>query len=250
MTSPVTPPDSERLPTSPTPPDPDCLPPGVTESFDCFLDCQSLIEQATDLSPPLIPLPDNLLPMSVPMTPSPGHSSPVVSAPVDLSREGPSDAFCVPSDTGGHTLIVEGLPGCPYRMTSYREESPPTFPRVYQGTRVSSLIGSVSGGVDPYDGQTGRYIGSLTATARCWPDGIQSSSLRTVCDVAQPDVIGSYAFGTRYALGPEIFPSEVINVIAPVPRIHRAATHMSAMSLWRPPVGPGAPGPMPGYSYK
>ena len=71
-TSPVTPPELESLPTSPIPPDPDCLPPGETGSFDSLLDCQSLIEQSTDLSrltKLLIPLPDDLilLPVSVPM---------------------------------------------------------------------------------------------------------------------------------------------------------------------------------------
>ena len=54
----------------------------------------------------------------------------------------------------------------------------------------------------------------------------------------------------RLAFGPEIFPSEAINVVAPVPQVHRAATQMSAMGVWRPLVGPGVPGPMPGYSYK
>ena len=54
----------------------------------------------------------------------------------------------------------------------------------------------------------------------------------------------------RLAFGPAIFPSEAINVVALVSQVHRAATHMSAMGLWRPPVGQGAPGPMPGYSYK
>ena len=46
----------------------------------------------------------------------------------------------------------------------------------------------------------------------------------------------------------ELFPSEAVNTVAPVPRVHRAATQMSAMDLCRPPVGPVVPGPMPGYS--
>ena len=112
-TSPLTPHESESLPISPIAPDPDCLPPGATGSFDSILDCQSLIEQATylsQLSTPLIPLPGDIiqLPMIVPRPklPSPEHNSPKVSltldvyTPVDLSREGPFDTFCVPSDTG------------------------------------------------------------------------------------------------------------------------------------------------------
>ena len=35
--------------------------------------------------------------------------TPDVAAPVDLSREGPFEVFCVPSDTVGHPLISEGL---------------------------------------------------------------------------------------------------------------------------------------------
>ena len=53
----------------------------------------------------------------------------------------------------------------------------------------------------------------------------------------------------RLAFGPELYPSEAVNIVAPVPRVHRAATQMSAMGLWRPPVGPGVPGPMPVSSY-
>ena len=53
----------------------------------------------------------------------------------------------------------------------------------------------------------------------------------------------------RLALGPELFPSEVVNVVAPLPRVHRTATQMSAMGLWRPPVGPGVPGSMPVSSF-
>ena len=60
-TSPVMPLDSGSLPTSL---DLESLPPGATGSFDSLLGCQALIEQATDLSrlsPPLIPLQDDLL---------------------------------------------------------------------------------------------------------------------------------------------------------------------------------------------
>ena len=30
-----------------------------------------------------------------------------------------------------------------------------------------------------------------------------------------------------------------------IPRAQRAAKFMAAMGLWRPPLGPGAPGPLP-----
>ena len=79
---------------------------------------------------PFIPLPDDLLlpPLPVPLRlqSSPGCQSPVEpvdSSLMDLSRDGPFDAYCVPSDTGNHLLISDGLPGCPYHMTSYRDET-------------------------------------------------------------------------------------------------------------------------------
>ena len=45
----------------------------------------------------------------------------------------------------------------------------------------------------------------------------------------------------RLVLVPKLFPSEAVNVVA---QLHRVATQMRAMGLWRPPVCPGAPGLM------
>ena len=43
----------------------------------------------------------------------------------------------------------------------------------------------------------------------------------------------------RLAFGLEVFPSEAVNVISPVPRAHRATHYMSAMGLRWPPGGLG-----------
>ena len=37
----------------------------------------------------------------------------------DVSREGPFDAYSYLMDTGDSPLVTTGLPGCPYRITSY-----------------------------------------------------------------------------------------------------------------------------------
>ena len=37
----------------------------------------------------------------------------------DIAREGPFDAFASPMDTADSPLVTTGLPGCPYRITSY-----------------------------------------------------------------------------------------------------------------------------------
>ena len=39
----------------------------------------------------------------------------------DFSREDPFEAYCVPMDTEDCPLVATGLPGCPYRITSYTD---------------------------------------------------------------------------------------------------------------------------------
>ena len=48
----------------------------------------------------------------------------------------------------------------------------------------------------------------------------------------------------RLAFGQEQFCSVAIQAISTLPRVRRAANYMAAMGLWRPPGGPGAPGPV------
>ena len=74
-TSPVTPPVSRELPTSPATLGSDTLPPRTTGSLDSLIGgpamSRSLIEQATvlsRLSPPLISLPDDLLLLPLPVS--------------------------------------------------------------------------------------------------------------------------------------------------------------------------------------
>ena len=46
-------------------------------------------------------------------------------------------------------------------------------------------------------------------------------------------------------VGHVVFPAEEIAMLYMTPRVQRAAKYMAAMGLWRPPSGPGAPGPVP-----
>ena len=147
-TSPVTPPDTRSIQSSPVTPAPGSLLSEATGYFDGIFGSPVTSLSITDyvadlslLSEPLIPLLDELLllPVPVPMLPqpSPGGQPPmepialVVPSSVALSHERPFDAYCEPGDTGEHQLISNGLPGCPYRMTTYREEDvahvDPTF---------------------------------------------------------------------------------------------------------------------------
>ena len=49
----------------------------------------------------------------------------------------------------------------------------------------------------------------------------------------------------RYSVDYVVFPVEEVDKLSVMPRAQRAAKYMTAMVLWRPPSGPGAPGPLP-----
>ena len=235
----TTTPHVARLPA----PGPESLPLGAPASLDSLLAYDiTLLDPDTDLSllaVPLLPLPDDLLFLPViaseqPLTPAERPSPqeplpPVASPPRDLSREGPLDAFCDPSDTGDHPLISDGLPGCPYRMTSYARTDIADVDPVF--------------GLQLHHPRFLEYIGAPELQFQ------HDASLMT----SNLQVLGQFVTSLnrmssevlRLAFGPEVFPSEAVNVISPVPRAHRAAHYMSAMGLWRPPGGPGIPGPLP-----
>ena len=46
----------------------------------------------------------------------------------------------------------------------------------------------------------------------------------------------------RLAIGPDVFPSAVVDVLSLVAGAPRTTNYMSAMGLWWPPSGPGDPG--------
>ena len=46
-------------------------------------------------------------------------------------------------------------------------------------------------------------------------------------------------------LGQSLFSRVEVDDLAPAPRAARAASYMTAMGLWHPHTGPGAPGPVP-----
>ena len=89
----------------------------------------SLLENATDLAPPLVPLPGDLQLLAdtaleqrlelTPLSPRPGPSSSIVPPMPDLSWDGPFDPYCAPADTGVPPLTPPDMPCCRYRMTSY-----------------------------------------------------------------------------------------------------------------------------------
>ena len=49
----------------------------------------------------------------------------------------------------------------------------------------------------------------------------------------------------RLAFGQEQYPSAAVQAVSPSPRVRREAHYMTALELWRPTGGPGAPWPLP-----
>ena len=75
---------------------------------------------------PVYPLPSGLALLPVSRSAQTVLASGVSSLDVprtrDVSQEGPFDAYCSPMDTGDCPLVATGLPGCPYRITSYTNQ--------------------------------------------------------------------------------------------------------------------------------
>ena len=87
------------------------------------------------------------------------------------------------------------------------------------------------------------YGGGRQPAERCWSHDVESSNSGTIRDVVASDVVGNdeYLIGVDHV----VFPVEEVEKLSMIPRAQRAAKYMTAMGLWRPPSGPGAPGPLP-----
>ena len=110
-----------------------------------------------------------------------------------ITREGPFDAYFSPMDTGDYPLVSTGLPGCPYRFTSYT--APPVAdtdtafsiqlhnPRFLAGVPFPGVLGSSPG-------SGGCYRGHYQSTTRCRVDAIESAGFKAVCDFVGQNVVG------------------------------------------------------------
>ena len=104
-------------------------PPSSHATMDQYLPRSGdlLLGESTDL--PLLATPLTPRPFTEEMVLGPSVGSPAeepVSAPshemTDLSREGPLDVHQDASESGATPRVLDSLPGCQYRMTSYDED--------------------------------------------------------------------------------------------------------------------------------
>ena len=172
----------------------------------------------------------------------------------DLSREGPFDACDVVPDAGQSPLILDGMEGCQYRMTSYDERQPSSNtdssygihmhdPRVieYMGAPESARL---MGRTPEYWLQHMGRERTIQAALRLHHDAslimtnIQIlSQLATSFSRAASEVM-------RTIHEREPFPTEAVDLVTPGRPVRRAAHYMAAMGLWRPTSAPVFPGPV------
>ena len=165
----------------------------------------------------------------------------------DISREGPFDASASPMDTEDSPLICTGLPGCPYRITSYT------------GTALSDVDETY--GLQLHHPRFLEFIGApesarlLNHSPSFWVDRLGEECAMTAAVNLQRDVglmMSNLQILAQFVTALHRMLSEIMSIgvghvakLSMTPRAHRAAKYMTAMGLWRPPSGPGAPGPVP-----
>ena len=172
----------------------------------------------------------------------------------DIAREGPFDADTTPMDTEDSPLVNVSMPGCPFRMTSY--------------TGPATVDADTRYGLQLHHPRFLEFIGApesarlLNQSPSFWVDRLGQESAMAAAVNLQRDagfmmtnlqILGQFVMSLHrmsaemLSIGVDhaVFPVEEVDRLSVMPRAPRAAKYMSAMGLWRPPSGPGAPGPLP-----
>ena len=167
----------------------------------------------------------------------------------DISREGPFDAGASPMDTDDSPLITTGLPGCPYRITSY--------------TGITISDANTTYGLQLHHPRFLEFIGApesarlLNHSPSFWVDRLGEECAMAAAVNLQRDaglmmsnlqILAQFVMALHWmssemmsiGVGHVLFPTEDVADLSMTPRAQRAAKYMTAMGLWRPPSGPGA----------
>ena len=142
---------------------------------------------------------------------------------------------------------MTGLPGFVYRMTSYQVEDvadvDPAFgiqlqhPRFLECIRAPELAQLLGRSPVEWVRMMNRQDDMAAALELQRDAGLMASNLQ-VLDQYVMSLNRMSSEVLRLAFDPEVFLAHVVNVAAPVPRVHSVATQMAAMGLWQPPIGP------------
>ena len=154
-------------------------------------------------------------------------------------------------------VFTTGLPGCPYRITSYNgpavADFNPAFGLQLHHARFLESIGAPESARLLYHSPTFlvdrlREEQAMAAAVNLHRDaGITLSNLQILSQF----VTSLHRMSSEMmfiGMGRVVFPAEEIADLSTAPRAPRAAKYMAAMGLWRPQSGPGDPGPVPASS--
>ena len=172
----------------------------------------------------------------------------------DLSREGPFDACEAEHEPGQSPLVLNSMPGCQFRMTSYddrtnRDDLDPAYgihlhdPRMmeYMGAPESARL--LGRSPDYWLEHMGRER-TVQAALRLHHD---ASLIMTNVQVMSQFVTSLSRTASevmRTVYDRESFPTSAVDFVTPGCRVRRAAHYMAAMGLWRPTSAPVFPGPI------
>ena len=189
-----------------------------------------------------------------------GESPPVMGCQADqigpdLSREGPFEASEVLPTSAQAPWIINSLPRCQYRMTSYderdsRADLDPTYGIHLHDPRMMEYMGAPESA--RLLGRTPEYwlehMGRERTVAAALRLHHDANSIMTNVQVVAQFVTGLNRTASevmRVVYEKEPFPTEAVNFVTSGRRVRRAAHYMTAMGLWRPTGGPVLPGPLP-----
>ena len=171
----------------------------------------------------------------------------------DLSREGPFDVYDVPPEPGQSPLVLNSMPVCQYRMTSYddrdsRVDLDPAYGIHLHDPRMMEYMGAPESarllGRSPeyWLQQMGRER-TVAAAFRLHHDA--SLVITNVMAQFVTSLNRTPSEVMRVVYEKEPFPTDAIQYVTPVRRVRREAHYVAAMGLWRPTSGPVFPGPIP-----
>ena len=159
-----------------------------------------------------------------------------------------------PMDTEDSPFISTGLPGCPYRMTSYTATALSDADEMYvlqlHHPRFLEFIGApesarlLNHSPSFWVNRLGEECAMAAAVNLQRDAGLMMSNLQILAQF----LTALHRMSSEMmsiGVGHVVFPAEEIAKLSMTPRAQRATKYMAAMGLWRPPSGSGAPGPVP-----
>ena len=173
----------------------------------------------------------------------------------DLTREGPFDVSEVEPDPGQSPLVLNSMPGCQFRMTSYDEQDSrsdldPAYGIHIHDPRMMEYMGAPESA--RLLGRSPEYwlqhMGRDRAVAAALRLHHDASLIMTNVQVMSQFVTSlnrtaSEVMHMVYDKPP--FPTDAVEFVTPGRKVRRAAHYMAAMGLWRPTSAPVFPGPIP-----